>query len=206
MSIRNRTLLGGALAIASIGVAVTVPAYADNPTTTSPPKLDLVGVGGSGCPDGTADVTITPDGTGFRAAYKSFEVRTPPEVETATCTLTFKTTVAPDERLVVRKATYRGQAALGPGAQAEFKVRYSWRASGAHHDFVPFRHAGALTDSWESGHDVPDPRVSACGQDQLLVNQTMKVSGSGTHRLTLTSTEFGPAATELAVVPCHAGD
>lgn len=204
MPLRTRTLAGGALAVAV--AALTVPAYAhDHPAPTPPPTLELIGAGGSGCPAGTAQVTLSPDSTGFVASYKAFAISTPPDLATATCTLTFKTTVAPDHRLVVRRATYRGDAALAGDAQAEFKVRYSWRATGAHSDVVPFRHAGAFQDAWASTHDIPQPRVSACGQDQLLISQTMKLSGGGAHRFSVTGGEYGPTATELAVVPCTPG-
>ncbi|GAA2514604.1 DUF4360 domain-containing protein [Pilimelia columellifera] len=181
------------------------PASAHPPSKT-PPQLELAGVSGAGCPAGTATVLINPEGSGFTALYDAFEARTTAQANPAVkaCTLTFKVKLDPGYRLGVRKVDYRGEAALTSRGKAEFKAKYFWQGVARTQELPGWSKAGVHNGSWQATHTLTEFWGSRCGgNDQLIITQNLKVSGSGTNVLNMETADSQYSTVwELETQPC----
>lgn len=177
-----RKLLGGALASAGLLTALTAPAAA----ATTPPQVELVAYGGSGCPNNTANFFPNLDGSGFTATYDAFEARTPRDPALKACTLTIDIEVPAGLRVGIRKVTYRGEAALTRNGAGEFKAKYFYQGKGKTLVHPGWSEEGEYEGEWQTTHNIKEAYWSECGKTaRLNITQNLKVTGKGANVMNL---------------------
>jgi hypothetical protein len=185
-----RTFLAGAAILASVGVGVA-PASAALPANLPSDKMviDVVAANGSGCPLGTADVTVSPDNTAFTVTYSQFTAQvgkgaTPLDFRKQ-CQLALNVHVPQGFTYAIAGADYRGYAHLERGASANETAYYYFqgnpRTTRIKHDF-----AGYIDSDWQRTDSVGFGALAyePCGERRYLnVNTELRVSAgnSNTH-------------------------
>ncbi|GGJ80760.1 hypothetical protein GCM10010123_08350 [Pilimelia anulata] len=180
----SRTIPAGALVGALFAAGLGVPAAA-GPRPT-PPQIEVVSYGGSGCPADTATIVPNLDGTGFTALYDAFEARTPQTPTLRNCTLVLNIKVPAGLKVGIRKVTYRGESVLRTGARAEFKAKYFYQGNSRTLEHPGWADRGPYDGSWDAEHRIKEKYFTLCGvETRLNVTQNLKVSGSGSNVVNL---------------------
>jgi len=161
------------------------PAAAGVGDSTAPPDdvivVDVVTVNGSGCPAGTASVTVSPDNTGFRVTYRNYVARdgagADPVDFRKNCQLNLLVHIPQGFTYAIARADYRGFASLKAGATALQRAAYYFQGSSdtAYSDH-PF--AGALRGDWHTVDETPVAALvfAPCGRNvNLNVNTELRV-------------------------------
>ena len=120
MKLGNLFLMGAALAASSAAladdIAIGVPAY-----------------GGTGCPAGTASVTLRPDNQALSILFDQFVVEaggsTGRRVDRKACNIAIPVHVPQGYSLSVFQVDYRGFNSLPAGARSQFNVEYFFAGS-----------------------------------------------------------------------------
>ena len=187
-STRRATLVALATALALSG---PLPARAQSVHPTkmeeSPPPADrivveVVTVNGSGCPAGTAKVTVSPDNTAFHVTYSRYRAEAGPAADPTdfrkNCQLNLQIHVPQGFTYAIARADYHGFIHLERGATALQRANYYFQGSSetAHVDH-PF--AGPLHRSWHATDitDVAALVFAPCGVFRNLnVNTELRVN------------------------------
>lgn len=166
-------------------------------TADAPPGdrivLDVVTVNGSGCPPGTADVSILSDNTGFRVTYRDFLARaggsaTPTEFR-KNCQINVLVHIPQGFTFAIASAEYRGRARLESGASALQRSNYYFQGS-ADNNYVDHSFSGPLSAVWETRDVTPVAELvyAPCGQYRNLnINTELRVD-EGTQNANKVST------------------
>ena len=109
-------------AVALAALALSGPASADDI------RLGAPGYGGTGCPGGTASVTLGPDGKSLSLLFDQYEVSaggsTGRSYQRKSCNLAIPVHVPNGYSMSVISVDYRGFNHLPPGARSQFNVEY----------------------------------------------------------------------------------
>jgi len=143
--------------------------------------LDVVSVNGSGCPPGTADVSMLPDGTGFRVVYRDFVARAggsanPVEFR-KNCQLNVLVHVPQGFTFAIASADYRGRARLEAGATALQRTNYYFQGS-PDNNVADHTFAGPLFSGWQTSDYTPVTELvyAPCGEYRSVnVNTELRV-------------------------------
>lgn len=166
-------------------------------TADAPPAdrivLDVVTVNGSGCPPGTADVSILSDNTGFRVTYRDFLARaggsaTPTEFR-KNCQINVLVHIPQGFTFAIASAEYRGRARLESGASALQRSNYYFQGS-PDNNYVDHSFSGPLSAVWETRDVTPVAELvyAPCGQYRNLnINTELRVD-EGTQNANKVST------------------
>jgi hypothetical protein len=180
---RRAILLAPATVLALL---LSGPAYAGGSnagTRTAPPReritVEVVTVNGSGCPAGTADVSVNPDNTGFRVTYDDFSAQAgggnPPTETRKNCQVNIRFKVPNGYVFAIAKADYRGTARLADGATGLQRSNYYFQGS-AQNDYVDHTFAGPLYDDWHTT-DIGPLVFSPCNKHRNLnINTELRVN------------------------------
>jgi hypothetical protein len=155
--------------------------------------LDVVTVNGSGCPPGTADVSILSDNTGFRVTYRDFLARaggsaTPTEFR-KNCQINVLVHIPQGFTFAIASAEYRGRARLESGASALQRSNYYFQGS-PDNNYVDHSFNGPLSAGWETRDVTPVAELvyAPCGQYRNLnINTELRVD-EGTQNANKVST------------------
>jgi Domain of unknown function (DUF4360) len=141
--------------------------------------VDVLSVNGSGCPAGTATVTVSPDNTGFRVNYRRYLAKVGggagPTDFRKNCQLGLSVHVPHGFTYAVARADYRGLTHLAAGATGLMRANYYLQGSPgntyANHPFTGPYHA-----RWHRT-DITDTAVWApCGIERILnINTELRV-------------------------------
>ncbi|WP_394830030.1 DUF4360 domain-containing protein [Pendulispora rubella] len=167
-----------------------LPLASDVANTTPPPPdritIDVVTVNGSGCPQGTAAVAVSPDNTAFTVTYSQFLAQAgggvPPTDMRKNCQLNLDVHVPQGFTYAIAQADYRGYAHLEAGASAVQRANYYFQGMSQtayrNHNFN-----GRLDDNWQT---TDTTEVSAlvykpCGEQRNFnINAELRVNaGTG---------------------------
>jgi hypothetical protein len=161
------------------------PALAQSPILDPPSDkivIDVVTVNGSGCPDRTAAVAVSPDNTAFTVTYSAYlaqvGVGAQPTDFRKNCQINLVVHVPQGFTYAVASADYRGYAKLVKGATGLEKANYYFQGSPAtaqiSHPFSgPFDNDWQKTDAVEVAALVFAP----CGAlRNLNINTELRVS------------------------------
>lgn len=176
-------VLGGVLAALATLTAYVIPsvASAEAPEATTPPanaRIDVKIVNGSGCPAGTADVSMNGDNTAFTVTYSDYlavagDNASPTEFR-KNCQLTLQVDVPSGYRYTILNVEYSGFAYLTQGAKGLMQAAYYFQGS-PDTSYSPHEFQGPYFDTWR----VPDSRRlpwSGCGERPLLnINTELRV-------------------------------
>jgi len=187
-----KALLAGAAMLGSVA-AMAAPAAA---APAGPPSdkivIDVVAANGSGCPWGTADVTVSPDYTAFTVTYSQFTAQvgkgaTPLDFR-KNCQLALNVHVPQGYTYAIAGVDYRGFAHLEAGSSGSETAYYYFQGepqtSRIRHNFT-----GYTDGYWQRTDTLGISSLSylPCGEQRYLnVNTELRVSGgwSNTNRTT----------------------
>jgi hypothetical protein len=178
-----KALLTGATMLASFA-ALTTPASAAPAPVPDDMVIDVVSANGSGCPWGTAAVTVSPDNKAFTVAYSEFTAQVgagaKPTDFRKNCQLGLNVHVPQGYTYAIANTDYRGFAHLERGASATQTAFYYFqgesKTSRTRHAFV-----GPFAGDWQRTDTVGISSLSylPCGEERYLnVNTELRVSGS----------------------------
>lgn len=120
-----RSLLAAAVVLCSAGVALAQ----SNPGIS----LGYPGYGGSGCPQGTASATLSPDGTSLSVLFDQFVVEaggaTMKRVDYKSCNLAIPVNIPQGYSVSIFQVDYRGFNALPIGARSQLTNDYFFQTT-----------------------------------------------------------------------------
>jgi hypothetical protein len=153
--------------------------------TTPPPDkvvIDVVSVNGSGCPAGTAAVTVSPDNTAFTVTYSNYVaqvgVGASPIDFRKNCQLGIQVHVPSGFTYAITEADYRGFAHIEPGASGLERANYYFQGT-APTAYVSHPLPGGYDDDFEFTDQANLVSLSwaPCGEERLLnINTELRVA------------------------------
>jgi Domain of unknown function (DUF4360) len=157
----------------------------------SPPPdqivLDVVSVNGSGCPPGTASVSMLSDNTGFRVTYRQFIATAgggaDPTDFRKNCQINLLVHVPQGFTFAIAEADYRGRARLEAGATALQRTNYYFQGSADNH-YADHTFAGPLSSTWATTDRTPVAELvyAPCGVFRgLNLNTELRVDEGTTN-------------------------
>ncbi|MGF1425695.1 DUF4360 domain-containing protein [Kitasatospora sp. LaBMicrA B282] len=177
-----------ALAFSGPAQALTFPPVPSGPGFT----IGLVSLNGSGCPDGTAAVAPSPDGTAFTVTYSDYLAKsgagTAPTDSRRNCQLTVQVHAPQGFTYAVAEADYRGYASLAAGASAQEQANYYFQGMQQTGTIThPFN--GPLNDDWQATDttNIASLVWSPCGEVRDLNINTELRTDQGTADPTTTN-------------------
>jgi hypothetical protein len=187
--------MGGA--IASIVASTLAGPSALSPVLENPPPdkivIDLVTVNGSGCPEGTAAVAVSPDNTAFTVTYSAYlaqvGVGALPTDWRKNCQLNLIVHVPSGFTYAIASTDYRGFASLQPGASGVEKAGYYFQGSPLT-NYVSHTFAGAYADDWSATdiNQVAELIWAPCGAlRNFNINTELRVNAGTSNVKTATS-------------------
>ncbi|MFJ3302097.1 DUF4360 domain-containing protein [Streptomyces sp. NPDC086549] len=152
-------MAGGLLLSGAVAALLTtaLPAQNSSPVIDNPPPdkivIDVATVNGSGCPQGTAAVAVSPDNTAFTVTYSDYLAQaggnSDPTAFRKNCQLNLIVHVPQGFTYAIASADYRGFASLQSGANATQKASYYFQgSSNTAAKTHPF--SGPYNDDWQA--------------------------------------------------------
>jgi hypothetical protein len=185
-------IAAGALFVSSL----TSPVPAGPPAPPIPPSnqmvVDLVSANGSGCPWGTAQVSVSPDNTAITVTYSNYlaqvGIGAGPTDFRKNCQLGLNVHVPSGFTYAVASADYRGYAHLAAGASGYESAGYYFQGESQttriRHNFYGYKDG-----DWQTTDRIGVASLSflPCGEERNLnVNTELRVSAgwSDPHKTT----------------------
>jgi hypothetical protein len=177
-------MIGGVLAALATVTAFAIPSSASaeaTQATATPPanaRIDVKIINGSGCPAGTADVSMNGDNTAFTVTYSDYlavagDHASPIEFR-KNCQLTLQVDVPSGYSYAIRKVDYSGFAYLTAGAEGLMQAAYYFQGSPGT-SYSPHEFDGPYNDTWSVSDSYPLV-WSGCGDRPLLnINTELRV-------------------------------
>ncbi|GAA4587421.1 hypothetical protein BJY16_008233 [Actinoplanes octamycinicus] len=176
-----RQLTAGAAMLASLAVAA--PAQASPlPTPDEMMIINVVNANGSGCPDKSAKITVSPDNTAFTVTYSDYTAQVGPESSPLdfrkNCQIALDIKVPSGFTFAIAGADYRGYASLAKGAWAQEAANYYFQG---HSQTTRIEHnfKGPFDDNWQRTDKVGIASLSflSCGERRYLnINTDLRVN------------------------------
>ncbi|MEV6956303.1 DUF4360 domain-containing protein [Streptomyces sp. NPDC051183] len=176
-----RRLTVGAM-VAALSALAAAPAQAD--AAYVPPgriTVDVVGINGSGCPQGTANVVAASDNTAFTVTYSNYLAQAGAGAGGAefrkNCQLALRINVPQGYTYAIARADYRGFAHLQRGAFGQERANYYFQGS-AQTARTTHQFNGPYTDNWQATDrtEYEDLAWAPCGEQRNLnVNTELRV-------------------------------
>ncbi|GIF14449.1 DUF4360 domain-containing protein [Actinoplanes teichomyceticus] len=176
-----RHLTAGAAVLASLGLAAPARAQA-LPGPDEMMIIDVVNANGSGCPDRSAKIAVSPDNTAFTVTYSEYTAQVGPKAGPLdfrkNCQLALDIKVPSGFTFAIASADYRGYASLARGAWAQSSANYYFqghsRTTRSEHNFT-----GPFEDNWQRTDRVAITSLSylPCGERRYLnINTDLRVN------------------------------
>jgi len=195
-----KALATGASLLASLALTGVPASAAPAPVPGDDMVIDVAGANGSGCPWGSADVTVSPDNKAFTVTYSQFIAKAGgganPTDFRKNCQLALNVHVPQGYTFAIAGADYRGYAHLARGASGSESANYYFQgerqSTRIRHDFT-----GPADSDWQRTDSVGIASLSflRCGERRYLnVNTELRVNRgrskpSATSFLTMDSTD-----------------
>jgi hypothetical protein len=183
------TITAGALLFTTLGGA---PATAWQGAPPPPDKMviDVVTANGSGCPDKTAKVQVSPDNMAFTVTYSEFVAQVGPDAKPTdyrkNCQLALDVHVPEGFTYAVAGADYRGFGHLETGASGAETAYYYFQGE-SHTTRIRHDFKGWMDTEWQHTDRVEVGSMSflPCGEQRYLnVNTELRVNGGNADRAT----------------------
>jgi hypothetical protein len=186
--------------LASLAATGAPASAAPSPVPADDMVIDVAAANGTGCPRGTADVTMAPDNKAFTVTYSAFTAQTGPGTKPTdfrkNCQLALNMHVPQGYTFAIAGADYRGYAHLARGAVGSESANYYFQGerqtTRIQHNFT-----GPADSDWQRTDSVGIASLSflPCGEERYLnVNTELRVnrgqsSPRATSFLTMDSTD-----------------
>jgi hypothetical protein len=183
----RRTLLVALISVSSVLVAGLAFAGSASASQLSAPPTDeitaeVVTVNGSGCPAGTAKVSVNSDKTAFRIRYSDYVAGVGPSSGTTdfrkNCQINLLVHIPQGFTFAIAKAEYRGNAGLRSGASAQQRAFYYWAGS-SDTGYTEQTFNGPYYGTWNNIDVTPVAELvyAPCGEYRNLnINTDLKVN------------------------------
>ncbi|MEU8241076.1 DUF4360 domain-containing protein [Actinoplanes missouriensis] len=189
----RNTLVAGTTLLAALAATAVPAAAAPAPLPIDKMVIDVVAANGSGCPLGTADVTVSPDNKAFTVTYSEFTaqvgVGARPLDFRKNCQLALNVDVPQGFTYAIARTDYRGFVRLEKGASATQSSFYYFQGDlqthKTRHDFT-----GPADGDWQRTDTIGISSVSflPCGERRFLnVNTELRVNAGWSDRKKTTS-------------------
>ncbi|MBF0313047.1 MAG: DUF4360 domain-containing protein [Oligoflexia bacterium] len=164
-------------------------------------SLDTPGYGGTGCPAGSASVTLSPDNKSLSVLFDSYVANaggmTGKTIDRKTCNLSVPVHVPQGIQISIFKVDYRGYVNVPFGGEGRFNVEYFF--AGTRGPSVQKTFPGGYDRDYFLTNDIITSSVvwSPCGEDvNLRINSGMLVK---------TNRSFADAMASVDSIDIHAG-
>jgi hypothetical protein len=158
---------------------------ADDSATAAPPgtpvTVSVQTVNGSGCPAGTAAVTMQPDNTGFKITYTDFIARAGGGAAATdfrkNCQVNLQVHIPQGFTFAIARADYVGRIRLADGASALERSNYYYQSS-SDDAYVDHYFDGPQSGTWHTidATEEADLVYGACGAVRgLNINTELRV-------------------------------
>ncbi|MBG0857843.1 DUF4360 domain-containing protein [Streptomyces spinoverrucosus] len=181
-------MAAGLLLSSAIGALLATAVPAQDPSTgiVDPPPdrivIKVATVNGSGCPQGTAAVAVSPDNTAFTVTYSDYLAQvggdSDPTAFRKNCQLNLIVHVPQGFTYAIASADYRGFAALQSGASSVQRASYYFQGS-PNTEFRNHAFRGPYNDNWQATDTTDWAQLvwAPCGvQRNFNINTELRVS------------------------------
>jgi hypothetical protein len=189
-----RTITAGAAMLAALAIpdaALAGPAPA--PKSDKIMIIDVVNANGSGCPEGTTAIAVSPDNTAFTITYSQYTAMVGPGAGVLdfrkNCQLALDIKVPSGFTFAIASADYRGYAKLAAGAKGLEAANYYFQGN-SQTTRIQHTFKGPMDDDWQETDSVGVASLSflPCGERRYLnINTELRVSGGKSNTNTTTS-------------------
>ena len=181
-------ITAGAMLVSSLGApAMSRPI---SPPPSEEMVIDVVAANGSGCPKGSAVVSVSPDNKAFTVAYSEFVAQVGPEAKPTdfrkNCQLALDVHVPEGFTYAIAGADYRGYAGLEEGATGSETAHYYFQGE-PHTTRIRHEFKGFMAENWQRTDEVEISSMSflPCGEKRYLnVNTELRVNAGTAKRST----------------------
>jgi hypothetical protein len=188
-----KAMVIGSMLVSSLAVPASASASA---RTASPPDkivIDVVTANGSGCPNGTATVAVSPDNTAFTVTYSNYlaqvGVGAAPTDFRKNCQLGLNVHIPQGFTYAIAGADYRGFAHLEHGATGSETASYYFQGE-PHTARISHPFTGWLDGDWQKTDTVSVAALvyEPCGEERNLnINTELRVHAGWSHPKSATS-------------------
>ena len=171
-------------------LAVAVFALSAVVAPPQPVTVEVLGVAGSGCGPGTANVAMSQDGAAFTVTYGDFVVLAHGSDASKTCELTIRVNHPDGYTYGIAETNFRGFAQLDAGSKGTERASYFF-ASQAPTVHSPHTFSGPMIDNWQAVDQPASVVHGPCRERRpLTVKAELKVTGkSATSFMAMDSTD-----------------
>lgn len=160
-----------------LGLLVLAVSFAANAQV----QIGSPAYGGNGCPQGTASISVTPDGQTMSVLFDQFQAEagntTGRRIARASCNMRIPMHVPAGYSVSIIHADYRGFAAVpGGGAYATFNSEFFF--AGGQSQKTTKKITGPMNDEFLISSDSMAAAWSPCGTDVILAVNTSATSMS----------------------------
>ncbi|MFD8227484.1 DUF4360 domain-containing protein [Streptomyces massasporeus] len=193
----RRTLIAGGAA--ALLLAFATPAHSTSgtaPGITVPPDkivIEVATVNGSGCPEGTAKVAVSPDNMAFTVTYSDYLAQVGPNASPTdfrkNCQLNLRVHVPSGFTYAIMQADYRGYGFLQEGANASERAGYYFQGM-PQTAYRAHQFTGPLDDNWQATDttEYADLVWAPCGEKRNFnINTELRVNAGTSDPRTQTS-------------------
>jgi hypothetical protein len=181
-------MAGGLLMSGAIAALMTtaLSAQQTSPVFTDPPPdkvvIDIATVNGSGCPQGTTAVAVSPDNTAFTVTYSAYLAQvggnSDPTAFRKNCQLNLVVHVPQGFTYGIASADYRGFASLQQGASGTQRASYYFQGS-SNTAFKNHNFNGPYNDDWQATDSTDWAQIvwAPCGVERNFnINTELRLS------------------------------
>ncbi|MFI9237301.1 DUF4360 domain-containing protein [Streptomyces sp. NPDC053079] len=196
--------IGSAAAVLLAALFTPGTAAADGVPPPDKIVIDVVSVNGSGCPAGTANVSVSPDNTAFTVSYSNYiaqvGVGSKPTDFRKNCQLSLNVHVPQGFTYAIAQADYRGFAHLEKGATGLERANYYFQGM-SQTAYVNHHFTGPVNDNWQTTDttEIEALIYAPCGAMRYFnVNTELRVD-AGTSDPTKTTSFVAMDSTDSSI-------
>ncbi|MEV4283189.1 DUF4360 domain-containing protein [Actinoplanes xinjiangensis] len=189
----RNVIVTAATLFASLAASAVPASAVPSPLPVDKMVIDVVAANGSGCPLGTADVTVSPDNKAFTVTYSEFTaqvgVGAKPLDFRKNCQLALNVDVPQGFTYAIARTDYRGFARLEKGASATQSSFYYFQGEAQTHK-TRHNFTGPADGDWQRTDTIGISSVSflPCGEQRYLnVNTELRVNAGWSDKKKTTS-------------------
>ena len=160
-----------------------------------PVTIDVVSVGGTGCPAGTMSVGMSQDNEAFTVTYSDFLVQGNGSEAKKSCTIALRLNHAAGYTYGIAATDYRGFAHLADKTKGVVRNDYHFPGFPTRHSMRTYQ--GPMSDNWQVT-DTPDGVAHGPCKERkpLMIETELKVTGKSSDSfMTMDSTDSSVSTT-----------
>jgi hypothetical protein len=188
-----RTITAGAAMLAALAIPGQALAAPSPKPSDQMMIIDVVNANGSGCPEDTTAIAVSPDNTAFTITYSQYTAMVGPDAGAfdfrKNCQLALDIKVPSGFTFAIASADYRGYANLARGASALEAANYYFQGN-SQTTRIKHTFKGPMDSDWQKTDSVAIASLSflPCGERRYLnINTELRVSGGKSNTKTTNS-------------------